>query len=303
MCGIAGVMLEGSGEVGNLLMSMLKGLQHRGLDSTGVALYKREIPPEDEYLIRVFTKDVVGALGKVATAIAQTGGDIRSIKINAVKGYGFDTYIIKSDPASLPRIVEGINATGLSKVLSLGRKMEIIKDTTTADELERHFNISSFLGSHAIGHVRFSTESCVDILHAHPFQSFSYPDMALVHNGQITNYWKCRERLERKGVSFQTENDSELIVHYMIEKLREGISLADALRSSVNDLDGPFSYVFSTGEEVGMVRDKLGLRPLVVSEGRNIRALASEESALRMVGGSGRIRNLRPGEVLVWQLN
>jgi glutamine phosphoribosylpyrophosphate amidotransferase len=303
MCGIAGVMLEDSGEVGNLLMSMFKGLQHRGLDSAGVALYKREIPQENEYLIKVFTRDIVGALSKVATAIAQTGGDIRSIKINAVKGYGFDTYIIKSHPVSLPRIIEGINSTGLSKVLSLGRKMEIIKDTTTADELERHFNISSFLGSHAIGHVRFSTESCVDLLHSHPFQSFSYPDMALVHNGQITNYWKSRERLERKGISFQTENDSELIVHYLIEKIRNGESLANALKSSVNDLDGPFSYVFSTGEEIGMVRDKLGLRPLVVSEGRNIRALASEESALRMVGSSGKIRNLRPGEVLVWQLN
>jgi glutamine phosphoribosylpyrophosphate amidotransferase len=148
--------------------------------------------------------------------------------------------------------------------------------------------------------VRFSTESCVDLLHAHPFQSFNYLDVALVHNGQITNYWRRRERLERKGVCFQTENDSELIVHYLIEKLREDNCLSEALKTSVEDLDGPFSYIISTGEEIGMVRDRLGLRPLVILEGNGIRAAASEENALRIVSEAGKIRNLRPGEVLCW---
>jgi glutamine phosphoribosylpyrophosphate amidotransferase len=293
-------MLDGKGEVGRLLIKMLEGLQHRGTDSAGVALFRSDEPPSDEYVIRVFTKDIVGALGKVSTAIAQTGGDIRNIQINTMKGYGFDTYLVKAELGRLAGIVEGINNTGLSKALSLGRKMEIVKDTTTADELDKRFNVSEFSGSHGIGHVRFSTESCVDLLHAHPFQSFRYLDVALVHNGQITNYWRCRERLERKGVCFQTENDSELIVHYLIEKLGEGNCLSEALRTSVEDLDGPFSYVISTGDEMGMVRDKLGLRPLVIIEGNGIRAVASEENALRMVGGSGRIRNLRPGEVLCW---
>lgn len=303
MCGIAGVMLEGGGEVGNLLMSMLKGQQHRGLDSTGVALFHSEEPPADEYVIRVFTRDVVGALSRVSTAIAQNGGDIRKIDINATKGYGFDTYLIKAGASALAGIVDGINGTGVSKVLSLGRRMEILKDTTTADALDRRFDVSSFVGSHAIGHVRFSTESNVDLLHAHPFQSYSYLDVALVHNGQITNYWRTRERLERRGVAFQTENDSELIVHYLIEKLKEGRGLREALSCSVEDLDGPFSYVISTGSEIGMVRDKLGLRPLVISEGEKIKALASEESALRIVGCSGEIRNLRPGEVVCWRAN
>jgi len=301
MCGIAGVMLDGGGEVGNLLMSMLKGQQHRGSDSAGVALFRNQELPKDEYVIRVFTKDVVGALSRVSTAIAQNGGDIRNIQINAVHGFGFDTYLVKSEISSLAKIVDGINNTGLSRVMSLGRRMDIVKDTTTADGLDKRFDVSAFVGSHAIGHVRFSTESCVDLLHAHPFQSYSYLDVALVHNGQITNYWRSRERLERRGVRFETENDSELIVHYLIEKLKEKKGLGDALASSVEDLDGPFSYVISTGDEIGMVRDKLGLRPLVISEGERIRALASEESALRIVGCSGRIRNLRPGEVVCWR--
>jgi len=70
----------------------------------------------------------------------------------------------------------------------------------------------------------------VDLLHAHPFQSFDHLDVALVHNGQITNYWKSRERLERRGFKFQTNNDSELIVHYIIEKLNEGEGSRTRLR-------------------------------------------------------------------------
>ena len=303
MCGIAGVLLDGGGQVGKLVISMLKGQQHRGSDSAGVALFHSKEPPEDQYVIRVLTKDVVGALSKVSTAIAQNGGDIRNIEINAAKGYGIDTYLVKSDCTALPRIVEGIDSTGVSKVLSLGRRMDIVKDTTSAEGLAGRFDVSSFVGSHAIGHVRFSTESCVDLLHAHPFQSYSYLDVALVHNGQITNYWRSRERLERRGVAFQTENDSELIVHYLIEKLLEGAALREALTASVDELDGPFSYVISTGNEIGMVRDKLGLRPLVISEGEKIRALASEESALRIAGCSSKIRNLRPGEVVCWRTN
>lgn len=303
MCGIAGVILQKDGNVGDLMISMLKGQQHRGSDSAGVALFHREGPPDDQYMIRVFTKDVVGALSKVSTAIAQNGGDIRNININTANGYGIDTYLIKSNCASLPKIVESINNTGISNVLSLGRKMNIIKDTTSVEGLDERFGVSSFVGSHAIGHVRFSTESSVDLLHAHPFQSYSYLDIALVHNGQITNYWRRRERLERKGVVFQTENDSELIVHYLIERLKEGAGLQDALAASVDELDGPFSYVISTGDEIGMVRDKLGLRPLVISESEIIKAVASEENALRIAGCSSKIRNLRPGEVVCWRAN
>jgi len=300
MCGIAGVMFNGTGEVGVLLTSMLRGLQHRGLDSAGVAFFNTEERGEDEYVIRVFTKDVVGVISKVSTAIAEAGGDIRNISIKTMNGYGFDRYIIKAKEGDVRRIVDKINGTEYSKVLSAGRRMDIIKDATTVDELDSNFELGKFSGSHAIGHVRFSTESSVDLLNAHPFQSFDHLDVALVHNGQITNYWKSREKLERRGFKFQTNNDSELIVHYIIERLNGGERLSDALEASVADLDGPFSYIVSTGTEIGMVRDKLGLRPMVLLEGGSIRAVASEESALRILNKEGTVRNVKPGEAVVW---
>jgi len=282
---------------------MMENLQHRGKDSAGVAVYGGESVQDDEYIIKIFTKDVVGALSKVSTALASAGADIRSIRINTLRGFGFDKYIVRVHRERLGDVVERINETGLAKVISIGKKMEIIKDIGLAEELEKNFKISEMIGTHGLGHVRFSTESGVDIFHAHPFQSLKYPDIALVHNGQITNYWKVREKLERAGVSFETENDSELIVHYVVEMINRGYSLEEILRNSVKELDGPFSYIISTSDSIGMVRDKLGLRPLLVFEGEKIRAAASEESALRIFGNSGRIRGLRPGEVVCWKRN
>jgi glutamate synthase domain-containing protein 1 len=282
---------------------MMENLQHRGKDSAGVAVYGGESVQDDEYIIKIFTKDVVGALSKVSTALASAGADIRSIRINTLRGFGFDKYIVRVHRERLGDVVERINETGLAKVISIGKKMEIIKDIGLAEELEKNFKISEMIGTHGLGHVRFSTESGVDIFHAHPFQSLKYPDIALVHNGQITNYWKVREKLERAGVSFETENDSELIVHYVVEMINRGYSLEEILRNSVKELDGPFSYIISTSDSIGMVRDKLGLRPLLVFEGEKIRAAASEESALRIFGDSGRIRGLRPGEVVCWKRN
>ncbi len=286
---------------GKLLMNMMDALQHRGRDSAGLAIYNNNPPTNSEYILRIFTRDVIGAASGIATAIARAGGDIRSIQMNPVNGFGFDRYIIRARKESLERIVYEINSTKVSRVLSVGHSMEIIKDVCTVEELDKRFKVSDLNGTHGIGHVRFSTESKVDLFHAHPFQSFSYPDIAVVHNGQMTNYYKMRDKLERKGHRFETENDSELIVHYVADKLENGLDLEEALNGSVKDLDGPFSYIISMPNAIGVAKDKLGLRPALVLESDRISAVASEEVALRALGHSGTIRNVRPGEVVTWR--
>lgn len=302
ICGIAGILLLGEDAyVGGLLVRMMSALQHRGTDSTGVAIYGKTPLEKDEYILRIFTRDIIGAASEISTAIAKAGGDIRNIYLNPVNGYGFDKYTIKAQQTTLKGITVSITSTEVAEVLSVGRCLEIIKDVCTVDELDERFKVSSLEGSHGLGHVRFSTESQVDLLHAHPFQAFDYPDIAVVHNGQITNYYKIRERLERKGRHFETENDSELIVHYIADKLEEGFNLKEAMSESVKDLDGPFSYIISTPKAIGVARDKLGLRPAIILEGEKLYAVASEESALRVLGQSGSIRNLQPGEVVAWQ--
>jgi glutamine phosphoribosylpyrophosphate amidotransferase len=149
--------------------------------------------------------------------------------------------------------------------------------------------------------VGFSTESRVDPHHAHPFHTDAFPDIAVVHNGQITNYHNIRRRLERKGYKLKTENDTECIVFYIVDRLRSGESLRDALAASVDELDGPFSYILSTPKEIGIARDKLGLRPLMFASDRNGFYMASEECALLCVSSRSKPQVLKPGEVRVFE--
>lgn len=296
------MLISREGHVGRYLTDMLMNLQHRGSDSAGVAIYASPPASPDEYVFNVVSQDVIGTESKVSTAIANAKGDIRSIHLNTINHHGFNKYVIRARRHDLRAIAENINATGSTKVLSIGRRMEIRKDVCTMRVLDRNFNLSELQGTHGIGHVRFSTESEVDLYHAHPFQSYDFVDMAVVHNGQVTNYIKLREWLERQGCVFETDNDSELIVHFIARQLNNGETLDTALRMSVDELDGPFAYIISTSSAIGVTRDRLGLRPAVYMAGDGFAAVASEEVALRGIRTKDTIHNLKPGEVKTWAL-
>lgn len=267
MCGIAGIMFsDGKKEVGEQLYEMLKSLQHRGMDSAGVIVYDDK--PGD-WLVRVVAEDGEEALSKIKYRLNVS-------KYEKPKKLNDGTYLIEfTVPRSvkLEEIREVIRKLKYP-ILSLGRYSVISKDVGLVDDVNRVYGFKEQLGTHGIGHVRFSTESAVDAIHAHPFQTPEFPDIAIVHNGQITNYWKMRELLELEGHVFQTDNDSELIIHYIVNKLRKGYELEEALKSAVNDLDGPFAFLLSMPEGIGMARDRLGLRPLVVAEGDGVLAAA-----------------------------
>ncbi|MEL9940580.1 MAG: hypothetical protein QW348_05910 [Ignisphaera sp.] len=308
MCGIVGVMsTDGFGPVGAYLIDSLEALQHRGKDSVGVAVYNAGYVEKDAIKLHVLTKDVVGALGKVATAIASVHGDIRNIAMGLYlkEGYSYDSIEIVYK-GSIKHLYDAVESTGVARVVSIGRRALIYKYTTTVREFNGIFNISGFQGSHGIGHVRFSTESGVDIFHAHPFQDLENPDITVVHNGQITNYWKLRSLLEMKGVEFLTDNDSELIVHYVAYKMSKGLSLEAALKDAINVLEGPFAFIIATPDEIGVACDRLGLRPLVIGISDTIHAAASEERALQVLESKYNVKfrkkQLNSGEVVVWRL-
>ena len=307
MCGIAAVLFPGAtGPLGAYLLQMLYALEHRGRDSAGVAVYSNG-NHRNTIRVRMLTRDVIGALAKITTAIAGVGGNIRNIKLNlhSSSGYSYDYYELEYS-GSTRRLAEAIDSTGLARVVSIGRSADVIKHVVTVEELDRIFEVSRLDGSHGLGHVRFSTESGVDPFRAHPFQDLDDPDVVVVHNGQITNYWKVRDRLELKGIRFATDNDSELIVHYIAYKMRSGLTLYEALKHSVRELDGPFAYIIATPAGIGMARDRLGLRPLVVGQSPDVLAVASEEGAIRSLELAYELRlkkrYLNPGEVLVWEL-
>lgn len=307
MCGIAGIMFkEGTGRVGEAMTAMLLALQHRGPDSTGFALYGNR--GRDTYVVWVKLKELDPITAEfehgrevqkdeIFEAITKVGG--RSLEAEMFTDYALRLVVDYS--GDIEKLVDVVENTAEVEVTSFGRCMELIKDVGLADWMAETYKLRRFEGTHGLGHVRMATESVVDVSHAHPFWAYPFSDISVVHNGQITNYWKYRRLLELKGHRFRSRCDSELIAVYLAVKMRESLSLEDAMRRSLTELDGVFTYFVATEDQIGVAKDYLAAKPLVVMEDTTAVALASEEVALRAIFPV-EIDSWDPydGEVLVW---
>lgn len=293
MCGIVGAAYKKPNGIGKLLVNMAEALQHRGTDGGGFAIYGGLNLGKDEYMLTIEALEPTDEIYHAITAEIKKQEELSK----EIRRYT----IFASSYEHVKKIVDDLNEIEGVAVLGGGR-YEMIKDTGTIKEIERKFRISRKNGSHGLGHVRFSTESCVDRYHAHPFQSYIYPDITVVHNGQITNSLKLRNKLKSKGHAFSTDNDTEVIVHYIADKLNEGYALKEALHESVRDMDGPFTYMIATQDEIGIVKDKLALRPGIVYKTGDMFAAASEKIALESIAPDGPFEVLSEGEHRVFEI-
>ena len=309
MCGIAGIIYRnGGGEqhVGRDMTLMLQAMKHRGPDSTGYALYR---PAADSYVMHVKLAEANGRRDfdfderlrrqrrDVEARVLELGARLHTIE-PATEHAMTMTFDHDGDLKRLADYVEDLRGV---EVLSLGRSLEIVKDLGDARTVAADYKLDEFMGTHGIGHARMATESDVDIANAHPYWAYPFPDVAVVHNGQLTNYHLWRRRLERAGHRFQSECDSEIIAVYLAERMAQGDSLEDAMRRSLEELDGVFTYICVTEDALGMAKDELGAKPLVLYESDDIVALASEEIAIRKVVDR-EIETYDPyeSEVMVW---
>lgn len=196
MCGIAGIVCKDKKvhNVGKLMTKMLQTLQHRGPDSAGFAIYGGLKLKKNEYLLNIEVKEKPGLLDSVKKVIESVTKIKKEKIIPSVEEYVIYRCIITLNSYSelKPLIVEIDKIEGAT-VLSGSHSFEMIKDVGSVVEIADRYDTWSKKGTHAIGHTRFSTESIVDRYHAHPFQSYIVPDITVVHNGQITNYWKIRD--------------------------------------------------------------------------------------------------------------
>ncbi len=293
MCGIAGIIHKGkSTNVGGEMQQMLQSLKHRGPDSTGYALYG--VGGSKDYILRFKVGENVkeGSSAVMEDAslydqrrdevnkkILEAGGKI--IKEEQITPYSF-RYITSFDGDLLDfaRMIESVE---MAEILSLGNSLELIKDIGDAKVVADQYSLNNFKGTHGIGHTRMATESGVDIRSAHPYWAYPFSDVSVVHNGQLTNYWNNRRALERKGMRFMSSCDSELIAVYLANKIRDGIDLEQAMSSSLKDLDGVFTYMVATQDQLGMAKDSMAAKPMVLYESDDLVACASEEVAIRTI--------------------
>jgi len=188
------------------------------------------------------------------------------------------------------------------EVVSVGRRLEIVKEVGSPAHLEKAFHISKFRGKYGIGHTRLSTESVVDLSHSQPFWGHGYPDLAIVHNGHITNYHQLRRIYEQRGVRFYTENDSEIVATFLADKLWQGKDLEAAMQCMITELDGSFSCLVATDKAFGFVKDPFSFKPLLFAETDQFVAVATEEIAIRgALAGNYSAREGQAKEVKVWQ--
>ena len=313
MCGIAGLIHRGkSSNVGSELQLMLQALKHRGPGSTGYALYAQN--DGQNFIMRFKVGENVG---EGSTSVNEDSSvydqrkklvdrmlsdlGARIVKEDRLTPYSF-RYEMKYDK-DLMEFSKKIESIESVEILSIGKSLELIKDLGDAKVVSDRYELDKVHGTHAIGHARMATESGVDIKSAHPFWGYPFSDVSVVHNGQLTNYWNNRRALENKGMRFMSECDSELIAVYLAEKMRNGATLEEGMKESLTGLDGVFTYFVATKDSLGMAKDTMAAKPLVLFESKDLVMLASEEVAIRAIIPE-EIDTFDPyeEEVRVWQI-
>ncbi len=298
MCGIAGIMTSEGMGVPEKLLDMLDLIQHRGPDAAGIAFFDKS----EKTNIRV---SYTGA-GKKEELLALLDGaaDYQVEKLfTSGPVYGFVEASLTLKEGTLKELHERINRTEGLYVHSLGDSLNIYKDGGSVNRLQSIHDIKKSVTTHGIGHVRMATESAEDINAAHPFVSPFYPDLAIVHNGQFTNYFNVRRFLEAKGAIFKTQNDSEAASHLIAWAMNEnGGDLEAALRYALEELDGVFCIMAATPTQMGIVKDRLGIKPLLLFEKDGITLLGSEQIEFTTIFPDVYAEELAPGEVRVWNL-
>jgi glutamate synthase domain-containing protein 1 len=294
MCGIVGLFLKTPAlepQLGALLAGMLGTMSDRGPDSAGFAVYGTEA---DGLKLTLRGPDAASLAEAVAALSAHLGRDVPSV--------ARDTHAILAiaedeEPAIRDwlRTRPGIDGVGT------GRRMELYKEVGLPAAVARRFDLAGMSGTHGIGHTRMATESAVTTNGAHPFSTG--PDQCLVHNGSLSNHHALRRTLRREGLTFATDNDSEVAAGYLTWRMREGASLQGALEAGLDDLDGFFTFVVGTRDGFAVLRDPIACKPAVMAETDGYVAFGSEYRALVGLPGieAARVFEPEPAVVYAWE--
>lgn len=296
MCGIVGLFLKDKAlepKLGEMLTSMLITMTDRGPDSAGIAIYGGETKGRAKMTVQSDTPETafVELDEKLSKALdAKVGMSVKS------------THAILDLPAgSIAQARTALADIDSSiRMMSRGDSLEIYKEVGLPKDVAAQFDLAQMSGTHGIGHTRMATESAVTTMGAHPFNTGD--DQCLVHNGSLSNHNSLRRKLRRDGIHIETENDTEVGAAYLTWQMQNGATLGEALESSLDDLDGFFTFVVGTKDGFGVVRDPIACKPAVMAETDQYVAFGSEYRALVDLPGieTARVWEPEPATVYFW---
>ncbi|MDG4900275.1 MULTISPECIES: glutamine amidotransferase family protein [unclassified Mesorhizobium] len=297
MCGIVGLFLKDKTlerKLGAMLSEMLISLSDRGPDSAGIAIYGA----------------ATGNEAKITVQSPKPERDFRGLDVELAKAVGAPVSVaVKSTHAVIRTTPDKVDAAREAlqslrpdiRIMGAGEAVEIYKEVGLPEAVVDRFDVRSMTGTHGIGHTRMATESAVTTMGAHPFSTGA--DQCLVHNGSLSNHNNVRRELVREGMTFETENDTEVAAAYLSNRMAHGKNLGEALEGTLSDLDGFFTFVVGTKNGFGVVRDPIACKPAVMAETDQYVAFGSEYRALTKLPGidNARVWEPEPATVYFWE--
>src|SRR3954471_2653622 len=301
MCGIVGLFSKSTAveeRLGEHLGAMLGQMSDRGPDSAGVAVY-RDPAPTGASKVSLYSPDPAEEWGRVRDGLAHAfgggvGGDVFEVRASHA------VFVVDADAATAQAWLREHHPE--LRIMSAGERIEIYKEMGLPPDFARRFALGDVQASHALGHTRMATESRVTTQHSHPFSTGL--DLCLVHNGSLSNHNRLRRELQREGVTFQTDNDTEVAAGYLTWRLREGADLREALEGCLRDLDGFYTFAIGTADGFAVLRDPIACKPAVLAETQDWVAMASEYRAIAVLPGAedAVVWEPAPAHVYSWAL-
>ena len=158
--------------------------------------------------------------------------------------------------------------------------------------------LKGITGKCGIGHVRYSTTGSKAAVNAQPLTVDSkFGTIAIAHNGDVTNFAELKEEYMKKGWSFLTDSDSEMVARILSKHIIQTEDVIDAIRLTMKELDGAYSLTIMIKDRIFGVRDPYGFRPLCIGKFKNAYMMVSESAALDTLRGKF-VRDVEPGEIV-----
>lgn len=293
MCGIVGLHLRNPElypRLGELLTGMLCEMGERGSDSAGVAVYGDPTwSPPGHAGVSLLEVDEWDTLA--ATLTEALGATVTVLPLA-------DTLVVNAPVATEALLAACKAVVPGALVAGFGRDVTVLKGVGHPRELAQRYGLAQAQGWQGVGHTRMATESAVNAAGCHPYAVG--PDQCLVHNGSFANHATIRRGLRADGVTFDSDNDTEVGARFVAHQLAGGADVELALKRLCAEFDGFYTLLVSNSDSFAVVRDAIACKPAVIAETDDWVAMASEYRALVGLPGIEKAHLFEPEPEVVY---